>query len=82
MIRLALSSLLMTAMALPVAHATESSPWFGSADTVGFQLELTPVAPANGQAMSTSVPMGDCQSVCPNPPKFAIVGGQDLAKAP
>jgi hypothetical protein len=82
MIRLALSALLIIAMTPSVAWATELSPWFGSADTAEFQLELMPMDPAIEPAMSSSVPTGDCQSVCPNPPKFAIVGGQDLAKAP
>jgi hypothetical protein len=82
MIRLAFSALLMIAMTLTVAQATESSPWFGSVDTAGFQLELIPVAPEIGPAMSAAVPKEDCRNVCPTPPKFAIVGGQDLAKAP
>ncbi len=82
MFRLALSALLMIALHLQVAQATELSPWFGSTDMAGFRLELMPMDPATGPAMSATAPAGNCQGVCPNPPKFAIVEGQDLAKAP
>jgi hypothetical protein len=82
MIRLAFSALLMIAPTFSVAQSSELSPWFGSVDTAEFQLELMPGDPAIGPAMSAAAPMGDCQSVCPNPPKFAIVTGQGLAKAP
>jgi hypothetical protein len=82
MFRLALSALLMATLPLLAAQATELSPWFGSADTAGFRLELMPMDAATGPAVSAIVPAGNCHGVCPNPPKFAIVQEQDLAKAP
>ena len=82
MIRLAFSALLMIAPTFSVAQSAELSPWFGSVDTSEFQLELMPGDPIIEPAMSATVPLGDCQSVCPNPSKFAIISGQGLAKAP
>jgi hypothetical protein len=82
MFRLALTVLLTTALSIEAVHATEFSPWFGSAETVGFQMELMPADPATPPEMSAIVPTGNCRDVCPNPPKFAIVEDQDLAKAP
>jgi hypothetical protein len=79
MLRLAITALLLGS--LP-AEADELSPWFGSGETLAFRLEFAMPGPQNGTAQPVTMSTQDCSGVCPTPPKFAIVGEQDLAEAP
>ncbi len=82
MFRLALAVLLMSAQAPQTAQAAELSPWFGSEDAAAFQLGLTPMDLQEGSPVSVTMPTEECNGICSNPPKFAIMGAQDLAEAP
>jgi hypothetical protein len=79
MLRLAIAAVLVGS--LP-ANAGELSPWFGSEEILAFQVELVLSSPQDKTALPVTTSTQDCRGVCVTPPKFAIVGEQDLAKAP
>ena len=79
MFRLAIAALLLGT--LPT-EAGELSPWFGSEETPAFQVEFVLPSPQGETAQPIAISTQDCSGVCPTPPKFAIVGEQDLAEAP
>lgn len=79
MLRLAIAAVLVGP--LP-ANADELSPWFGSEETLAFQVEFILSSPQDKTALPVTISTQDCSDVCPTPPKFAIIGEQDLAEAP
>lgn len=79
MLRLAIAALLLGTVP---AEAGELSPWFGSVETPAFQVEFVLPSPLDETAQPVTISTQDCSGVCPTPPKFAIVGQQDLAEAP